>query len=167
MPRPVFAATAAVITGLVVSACGPAFPNAPSTSTSSSSNLTATAADLAFCVADINGYRAQANRPALAESIALETFAAAGAQTDAASGVPHTHFTASNGAGIATAENEFLTADRQLFPTIQNAMHGANALFWAEGPTGSHYQTLVGPYTQVGCGVFVANGTVTVVQDYR
>jgi hypothetical protein len=166
MRRVVAAAVIAVIAALVGSACGPAFPNAPSTSASSSSP-TATAADLAFCVADINGYRAQANRPPLAESMALETFAAAGAQTDAASGVPHAHFTASNGAGIATAENEFLTADRQLFPTTQDAMHGASALFWAEGPTGSHYQTLVGPYSQVGCGVFVANGAVTVVQDYR
>ena len=160
---------AAVLLGAITTpACGPAFPDAPSGTSSTSNALPAVSpADLAYCVADINRYRAQANRPSLAESAVLEGFAADGARADAATGVPHSHFTSSNGGGIATAENELLAFDRQLAPTVQDAMHSANAIFWAEGPTGPHYQTLTGPYSQVGCGVFLSGAAVTVVQDFR
>ncbi len=157
---------AAVALGAACSAaCGPAFPNGPS-GEKGGSNMP-TAADLAFCVSDINAYRAQANRPSLTESTALDTFAAQGAQIDGASGVAHSHFTSSNGGGIATSENELLALDLTVAPTIQAAMHAANATFWGEGPTGPHYQILVGPYLQVGCGAFTTNGAVTIVEDFQ
>jgi Cysteine-rich secretory protein family len=157
----------AIVLAFVTSACSPAFPDAPTGSTTSNTPPSVTAADLAFCVGDVNRYRAQVGRPPLVESPSLEAFAAAGAQADAASGVPHSHFRATNGGGIASAENELLTFDRQLAPTVQDAMHAANAIFWAEGSTGAHYQILVGSFTEVGCGVFVTGGAVTVVQDFR
>jgi len=50
-----------------------------------------------------------AARPALTESVPLESYAAAGAQADAASGVPHSHFQNTQGGGVALAENEVLT----------------------------------------------------------
>lgn len=158
---------AAIALTLVASACSPAFPDAPTGSTTSNSAPSVTAADLAFCVSDINRYRAQVNRPPLAQSAALETYAAASAQADTASGMPHSHFAGSNGGGVATAENELLMLDRQLAPTVQEAMHTATAIFLAEGPGGGHYEHIVGPYTQVGCGVFVTTAAVTVVQDFR
>jgi hypothetical protein len=39
---------------------------------------------------------------------------------------------------------------------------------WAEGPSGGHYQNIVGPYTQVGCGIYILNGSeVHVTTDFR
>ncbi len=38
---------------------------------------------------------------------------------------------------------------------------------WAEGPGGGHYENMRGPYTEVGCGVFVNGVDITVVQDFR
>jgi hypothetical protein len=108
------------------------------------------------------------NRRPLAESSALDTFAAQGAQIDATAGVAHRHFSSTNGGGVALGENEVLAADLQLFATVQGAMRGANALFWAEGPGGGHYDHLASAtYTQVGCGVYIAGGGVTVVEDFR
>jgi len=44
-----------------------------------------------------------AGRPALTETAALESYAAAGAQAHAASGVPHSHFQNTQGEGVALA----------------------------------------------------------------
>jgi hypothetical protein len=148
---------------LCVSACANQNPTQPVTSTATG----ATAADLAFCVQDINAFRASVGRPALAQSAALEVFAHVSAQEDATAGISHTHFDATNGAGVALGENELLTTALSFFGTVQAAMHGADAIFIAEGPTGGHYQHLVGSYTQVGCGVSIGNGMITVVQDFR
>ena len=38
---------------------------------------------------------------------------------------------------------------------------------WAEGPGGGHYENMRGPYTQLGCGVFVNGVDITFVQDFR
>jgi Cysteine-rich secretory protein family len=151
--------------------------NTPTTATPGSSNILsssspssptgATAADLAFCVQDINAFRATVGRPPLAQSAALEAFAAQSAQQDATTGVPHSHFDATNGGGIAAGENELLPTALSLFGTVQGAMHGADTISFAEGPSGGHYQLLVGSSTQVGCGVFISNGRITVVQDFR
>jgi Cysteine-rich secretory protein family len=162
-----------IVLGTTLALCVPACaePNAGSSnslsSSSPSSSTGATAADLAFCVQDINAFRVTVGRPPLAESATLEAFAAQGAQQDATTGVPHSHFDAVNGGGIASGENELLTAALSLFGTVQGAMHGADAIFVAEGPSGGHYQHLVGSSTQVGCGVFIAKGAITIVQDFR
>jgi hypothetical protein len=137
--------------------------NGPSTS----SSTRATAADLVFCVQDINAFRATVGRPPLSEYVPLEAFAGLSAQEDADAGTAHSHFNATNGGGVASAENELLTAAFNQSSTVQAAMHGADAIFIAEGPSGDHYKNLVGPYAQVGCGVFIANGAITVVQDFR
>ena len=38
---------------------------------------------------------------------------------------------------------------------------------WAEGPGGSHYENMKGAYTEMGCGIFISNGEVTVSQDFK
>ena len=127
----------------------------------------ATVADLAFCVQEANRYRTLAGKTALAQSAALESYAATGAQVDGTARVAHSHFTSMNGGGVALAENELLATALNLFGTVQEAMRQVIAAFLPEGPSGGHYQNLEGPYTQVGCGVFIANGLITVVQDFR
>ena len=38
---------------------------------------------------------------------------------------------------------------------------------WQGGPRGEHYDIMVGPYSQIGCGIFVNGREVTVAQDFR
>ena len=40
-------------------------------------------------------------------------------------------------------------------------------MMWAEGPGGGHYETMKGNFNEVGCGLFVENGVVTITQDFR
>jgi hypothetical protein len=114
-------------------------------------------------------------KPAVAENTALETYADQGAQVDYDSNSPHSHFTSTQGGGIAFAENEcpghsgwHLSPGGDL-----NALVGmCVAAFYAEGPGSDytmhgHYTNMMGPYGKLGCGIDQAtNGDVTIVQDY-
>lgn len=41
-------------------------------------------------------------------------------------------------------------------------------MMWAEGPGGGQYENKGNArYTQVGCGVFINAGEITVVQEFR
>jgi hypothetical protein len=148
-------------------------PGTPSNSGTSPSSptptlpTTATAADLAFCVQETNRYRAMVGDRSVTESAALEAYAADGARIDATAQTPHLHFSSTNGGGIAFAENEDLLWPLASYGTVQAVMQQGLAGMWAEGPSGGHYQNLVGPYTQIGCGVYLANGAITVAQDFR
>src|SRR5580700_4501580 len=62
-------------------------------------------ATLMACVAQTNTYRSMNGKSALTESSALEAYAAVGAMYDFTNGA-HAHFEATNGGGIAFAENE-------------------------------------------------------------
>ena len=141
-----------------------ASPTAPTSQPSTS----ATPADLTFCVAETNSRRATIGKANLTQSPALEAFAADGARIDHGTSVPHTHFSSVNGGGVAAAENElhrFLFAS---FGTVRIAIMQMIAVFWAEGLTGEHYQTIAGPYQQLGCGIYIgADGGITIVQDFR
>ena len=164
---------AVVAVSVLTSSCsdnsGTFTSTASSTTSPSATTLptSATSADLAFCVSETNRYRKLAGKPTLAQSSVLEAYAATGAQADAISRVPHSHFDGTSGGGVALAENELLAAGLALFGTVQEAMRQAIGAFYAEGPTGGHYQNLEGPYTQVGCGVYIANAVITFVQDFR
>ncbi len=126
----------------------------------------ATAADLAFCVQDVNSYRARVGRPPYPESAALEAYAAAGAQQDATTNRPHAHFARGNGAGIALAENKVLNGAFGVTAQVDDAIRSANALFFSEGPGGGHYEHLVSPsLTEIGCGVDIADRRIT--EDFR
>ena len=41
------------------------------------------------------------------------------------------------------------------------------AQMWNEVPGGSHRGNILGDYAEVGCGVFVNNGAVTLAQAFR
>ncbi len=153
-----------------VGCAGSSGPN-PGTATGPSSvsapSATATSVDLAFCVAESNRYRTLVGKSPITESTDLDGYAATGAEVDAGSGQPHSHFLATNGGGVAIAENSMVRAPLSMFNTVQAAMSYALAAFYAEGPGGSHYENLTGPYSRVGCGVQIADATLTFVQDFH
>ena len=121
-------------------------------------------AELTFCVNETNRYRATQGLSALARSGALEAYAAAGAQEDGLAHAPHQHFRSTNGGGLARAENEIpWWSATSVHAVIQQGL----AMMWAEGPGGGHYENMRGPYTQLGCGVFVNGNEITVVQNFR
>lgn len=78
--------------------------------------------------------------------------------------MPHQHFLSAP--GTAFAENEFPAAP--LNPnTIQVVLQQVIAAFVSEGPSGGHFQNIMGGYSQLGCGVFGDKINITVVQDFR
>lgn len=150
---------------LLAWSCG---PNTPSTPTATVATSTATAADLAFCIQDTNALRARVGAAPVLRDTTLEAFAADGARLDAASGVIHQHFQLSGPSLPGNRyENEILNIDAASLGTIQAAMHAMNNLWFAEGPSGGHYQNTLGPQVRLGCGVFLQKGLITIVQDFQ
>ena len=127
----------------------------------------ATTVDLVYCVSETNRYRATVGAPALVRSAALEAYAAEGARIDGTAHDAHSHFKSTNGGGVAFAENELPWWPLGQFRAVQEVMRQGIAQMWAEGPGGAHYENIRGPYAQIGCGVFIQNGEITVVQDFR
>jgi len=156
--RATAAAASSLLLGLFASACAvPATgPSIPDTAT--------IGASLQLCSDEINRYRASAGLPALSRSASLEQFAADAAQHDTAAGVPHALFRQTNGGGVAMAETELLLWSNR---AVQDVIKLGLSEMWNQGPAGEHYSILAGPYTQVGCGVFVSGGVVSVTQDYK
>ena len=119
---------------------------------------------LSLCVDETNRYRESVGRPALARSPALENFAAAAAERDALAHVAHQHFLQTRGGGTATAETEILWWRGM---EVGAVVRGGIAQMWQAGPSSEHYDILIGPYSEIGCGIFVNGVEVTVVQDFR
>lgn len=126
---------------------------------------TYSASDLVFCVDETNRYRTMAGLPLLSRAPELEDFARVGAQDDGRARQPYRHFRSNK--GIATAENLVPWWSTALFGTVSDAIAAGLAQMWATSPNGEHYQNIVGNWTSVGCGIYIANGTVTVVQDFK
>ena len=130
---------------------------------------------LQVCVQETNRYRTTvpppgtgAPRPAVTESSTLEAFAATGAMYDFANG-PHAHFMMTSGGGVAFAENE---CPQQLGWTISSGQSESDvvkacvAAFYNGGPGEGHYENMMGNYGSLGCGIYQANGKITIVQDF-
>ena len=148
----------AVAATLLATYCAPTGPGNPASAVAKSST------EMAFCVDEINRYRALVGQPALTRSSPLEDYAADSARVDAAARVAHRHFTEQNGGGVARAENELLA-----WPNfdVHAVLEQGLASMWNEGPTGEHYQIMIGPYTEVGCGLAVTGADITIAQDFR
>jgi len=124
-----------------------------------------TDADLDFCAAETNRYRARLHLPSVTRSAAVEAYAGTAARADHASQVAHSYTDGLHGHSGAFAENE---AVRWPFtPPVQRVVAEAIAAFWREGPGGPHYENVRGDWRVVGCGVWAEQGTVTVVQHFR
>ena len=123
--------------------------------------------DIEYCVSQTNQYRASIGRPALARSAALESYAAAAAPHDGAARGVHQYFRKTGGGGVAFAENQVPWWPLPRYGSVREVMRHGLAMMWAEGRGGGHYNNIAGPYTEVGCGVFVDGGRVTVIQAFR
>jgi len=122
---------------------------------------------LQLCVDETNRYRARVGRPALARSAALESYAATAARNDGTAHVAHQYFKRTGGSGVASAENQMPWWPLGSSDSVGSEIQSALALMWAEGRGGGHYENMRGPYTQVGCGIFINGNEITVVQAFR
>lgn len=126
-------------------------------------------ADTAFCVSEVNRYRESVGLPALTRTADLDAFSARAARIDGEARQPHKHFIETNGGpGIARAQNQIPFWNLHDYGTVRRIVRDGLAMMWKEGPGGPHYETMRGAYSEIGCGVYVAqNGEVTVSQDFR
>lgn len=126
-------------------------------------------AELQRCVDVTNQYRATNGKAPLTRSAALETYAAEGAQYDSEHGSPHGHFMATNGGGVAWAENEIPGWDVGWGDgTVMGVVEAGLEAMWDEGPGGGHHDNMNSSnHTQLGCGIYVTPANeVWVVQDF-
>jgi uncharacterized protein YkwD len=152
-----------IVTAAGCSSSNPVGPTSDSGSPTGGASSTFDA-ELAFCVSETNRYRAMVGQRALSRSATLEAYAADGAREDGLAHAPHQHFRRTSGGGIALAENEIpWWSGTSVRTVIQQGL----AMMWGEGPGGDHYENMRGPYTQLGCGVFVNGTEITVVQNFQ
>lgn len=135
---------------------------------------TATSARSAFddelqrCVELVNQYRATVHRSPLARSGKLEAFAAKAAANDGRAHVGHQYFRRTNGGGVSHAENAIPWWPlASIDGGVRGALEQGLQMMWDEGPSGGHYRNMVGRHSEIGCGIFVNGGEVTIVQEFR
>jgi hypothetical protein len=123
------------------------------------------------CVDLTNQLRATVGRPPVARSPQLEQYANEGAEYDHTRS-PHDHFQATQGGGIAFAENECPHWDIGFGNgTVVGLVEACIQAFWDEGPGSGpahgHYNNMIGNYGTLGCGIYSPdNNDYTIIQDY-
>lgn len=121
-----------------------------------------------MCVEFHNTYRATVGARALTRSTRLEAFGAAAAESDARSRVAHAHFRATSGGGVSLAENMIPWWPLAQHRTIEQVMRTGFAAMWHEGPGGGHHENMRSArWSEIGCGIYVGNGEVTVAVEFR
>lgn len=166
-PQPVQWTLGATLTLFAVGAIGCALPGTPVEPSSMAGDPSTVAAALAACVDQVNSLRASVGDPPLTRSSRIEVFSAEAARVDGEAHQAHKHFFATNGGpGIARAENVIPWWKVSDWGSIQNIVRKGLTQMWDEGPSGYHYVNMRGRYTEIGCGIAVINGEVTVSQDF-
>ncbi len=122
--------------------------------------------ELQRCVDLVNEYRATIHRSPLTRSASLEAFAAKAAANDGRAHVGHQYFRRTNGGGVSHAENAIPWWPLPSF-TVREALEQGLEMMWKEGPGGGHYRNMSGRYAEIGCGIFLNRGEVTIVQEFR
>ncbi len=155
------ASSLAALTAACASPTSPSSTGGTSDSTAWNGNVSAS---LSFCADEMNRYRASAGLKPLGRATDLESFAAQAAEYDGKLGVPHQYFRMTNGGGVARAENQLLLWRGW---AVDDVIREGMKRMWSEGPGGSHYETIKGNYSQVGCGIFINGSEVNISQDFR
>lgn len=126
------------------------------------------AAAVTACIDQVNALRASVGDPPLSRSARIDAFSAEAAQVDGEAHQAHKHFLATNGGqGTAVAENMIPWWKVSDYGSVQNVVRKGIQTMWDAGPSGYHYVNMRGGYTEMGCGIAVINGEVTVSQDFR
>jgi hypothetical protein len=160
-------ALAIVAPALIAAACSGS-PAAPSPAPGATGDAAAYSGELLTCIQVTNMYRASVGRIALTRSSALETYAAAAARTDGTVKIAHHHARTTNlGNGTSKAENAILWWSLRYYGTVESVVRRGLDDMWQQGAGGTHYQNIVGGFTETGCGIFVNGDEVTVVQAFR
>ena len=138
-------------------------------STPGAPDSAAAVADLRFCVTETNRYRVMVNRAEVEQSSTLETYAAIAAEYDGSRHTAHGYSNLRNHDGaFARLENEILWWPLANYGSVRAVIRQGIAAMWAEGPNGVHYTVLTDANTtQMGCGIYVSHGEVTVVQAFQ
>ena len=163
--RLLFAAALATAVASAACAGGGASPTAPG---SASASTDALAAASAACVARVNQLRASAGDPPLTQSERISEFSTEAAHVDGEAHQAHKYFLETNGGnGTAFAENMIPWWKVSEWGSVDAVVRKGLDQMWAEGPGGYHYINMRGHYTEMGCGIAVISGEVTVSQDFR
>jgi uncharacterized protein YkwD len=157
-------AAGALLAGLCSCGGGAAGTSTPAPSGVSTGSY---ASELQRCVDLTNQVRAAAGLRALSRTSALDEFATRAATNDGTAHVSHQYYKSVNGGGVSLAENEIPWWSLTTLRSVQNIVETGVQGFWDEGPQGGHHQNMAGPYTQIGCGLFVNGDEVTVAQEFR
>jgi uncharacterized protein YkwD len=123
--------------------------------------------DAQFCVDEVNRLRASVGKAPLTRSEKIETFSTEAARVDGEAHETHKFFRQTNGGGVARAENEIPWWELSRYGSVRAIIREGIADEWAEGPEGYHWQNFTGDYTEVGCGIAIKNGEVTITQDFH
>ena len=123
--------------------------------------------ELQRCVELVNQYRATIKHPPLQRSAALEAFAAKAAANDGRAHVGHQYFRRTKGGGVSFAENSIPWWPMASVGGVRGALEQGLQMMWDEGPSGGHYRNMVARRSEIGCGIFVNGGEVTIVQEFR
>jgi hypothetical protein len=158
----------AVAVGVAAGAAGCTMAANPVQPGSATGDPSVVAAATTFCVAEINRLRASVGDAPLVRSDTIDAFSAEAARVDGAAHEVHKYFLETNGGhGISVAENVIPWWKVSDFGSVEAIVRQGVAQMWAEGDTGYHYLNIRGRYSQVGCGIAVIDGEVTVSQDFR
>lgn len=124
--------------------------------------------ELQRCVDLVNQYRATVHRSPLVRSAKLESFAAKAAANDGLAHVGHQYFRRTSGGGVSHAENAIpWWPVASIDGGVRGALEQGLRMMWEEGPSGGHYRNMIGRHSEMGCGIFVNRGEVTIVQEFR
>lgn len=123
--------------------------------------------DAAFCVSEVNRFRATIGKAPLTHSSSIDAYSATAAQVDGTAHSPHKYFAATHGGGVSMAQNEIPWWNLPPGGTVTGVIKGGLQMMWDEGPGGGHYENMSGDYTEVGCGIFVNGNEVTVTHDFH
>jgi len=123
--------------------------------------------ELQRCVDLVNEYRATIKAGPLKRSAALEAFAAKAAANDGLAHVGHQYFRRTRGGGVSHAENSIPWWPMASVAGVRGALEQGLQMMWDEGPSGGHYRNMAARHSEVGCGIFVNRGEVTIVQEFR
>ena len=158
----------AALTLVALGTIGCAMPGTPVEPSSMTGDPSAIAAAVAACVDQVNSLRASVGDPPLNRSSRIEAFSTEAARVDGEAHQAHKHFIETNGGyGTALAENVIPWWKVSDYGSISNIVRKGVTLMWEEGPSGYHYVNMRGGYSEIGCGIAVINGEVTVSQDFR
>jgi uncharacterized protein YkwD len=168
IPNRLRAIGAAVALSSAIGAVGCAMPGGPVSPESVATDSDTVAATAAFCVDEVNRYRATAGLAGLTRSNTIDEFSNDAAHIDGEAHQVHTYFRMTNGGnGTARAENQIPWWKASQYGSVRAIVRQGLAQMWAEGPGGSHYENMKGGFTEMGCGIFISNDEVTVSQDFH